>query len=134
MISTSIEKNSLLYSNKENKGNKIGGLGIILKVMEDILRDGITKDELLRSKTNIVNKLSMTYENTHSIAMYYNEMVLMEHSPIVTIHDFIKGIKNIKVSEVNEVIKKYLSFEKMTICVVGNYTKDEIIKSLSEQF
>ena len=48
--------------------------------------------------------------------------------------EFIKGIKNIKVNEVNEVIKKYLSFEKMTICVVGNYTKDEIIKSLSEQF
>ena len=118
---------------QKSKNNK-GGLEIILKVMDDILRDGITEDELLRSKTNIVNKLAMSYENTHTIAMYYNEMLMMEHSPIVTINDFIKGIKSIKIKQVNEVIRKYLSFEKMTICVVGNYTEKQIIEHLSKQF
>ena len=43
--------------------------------------------------------------------MYYNEMLMMEHSPIVTINDFIKGIK-MKIKQVNEVIRKYLSFKK----------------------
>ena len=102
--------------------------------VEDILRDGITEDELLRSKTNLVNKLAMSYENTHTIAMYYNEMLMMEHSPIVTINDFIKGIKSMKIKKGNEVIRKYLSFEKMTICVVGNYTEKQIIEHLSKQF
>ena len=159
MITTAIEKNSLLFNNLDekkidvtntsephNRGiksdvvisqkskNSKGGLEIILKVMEDILRDGITEDELLRSKTNIVNKLAMSYENTHTISMYYNEMLMMEHSPIVTINDFIKGIKSVKIKQVNEVIQKYLSFEKMTICVVGNYTEKQIIEYLSEQF
>ena len=159
MITTAIEKNSLLLSHvdetkldiintgdshdrgvksdvvvsKKSKNDK-GGLTIILKVMEDILRDGITEDELLRSKTNLVNKLAMSYENTHTIAMYYNEMLMMEHSPIVTINDFIKGIKSMKIKQVNEVIRKYLSFEKMTICVVGNYTEKQIIENLSKQF
>ena len=159
MITTAIEKKSLLFSNvdekkidvtntnephnrgiksdavisKKSKNNK-GGLEIILKVMDDILRDGITEDELLRSKTNIVNKLAMSYENTHTIAMYYNEMLMMEHSPIVTINDFIKGIKSIKIKQVNEVIRKYLSFKKMTICVVGNYTKKQINEYLLKQF
>ena len=45
-----------------------------MKVMEDILRDGITEDELLRSKTNLVNKLAMSYENTHTIAPYINSL------------------------------------------------------------
>jgi len=161
MITTAIEKNSLLFSNVDEDENKIditntsdhhdrgvksdvvvskkskndkGGLTIILKVMEDILRDGITEDELLRSKTSLVNKLAMSYENTHTIAMYYNEMLMMEHSPIITINDFIKGIKSMKIKQVNEVIQKYLSFEKMTICVVGNYTKKQIIEYLSKQF
>ena len=92
MITTAIEKNSLLFSNvdeeeiditntsdshdrgvksdavisKKSKNDK-GGLTIILKVMEDILRDGITEDELLRSKTNLINKLAMSYENTHAM-------------------------------------------------------------------
>jgi predicted Zn-dependent peptidase len=159
MITTAIEKSSLLFSNMDEnkidvtntsdihdrgiksdsviskaKPNKKGGLAIILKVMEDILRDGITTDELMRSKTNIVNKLAMSYENTHTIAIYYNEMLMMEHSPIVTINDFIKGIKSVKMKQVNEVIQKYLSFEKMTICVVGNYTKKQIVEYLSKQF
>lgn len=158
-IVTAIEKNSLLFNNiDENKvdiknisethdrgvksdtvisqksKNSKGGLEIILKVMEDILRDGITEDELLLSKTNIVNKLAMSYENTHTIAMYYNEMLMMEQSPIVTINDFIKGIKKMKIKQVNEVIRKYLSFEKMTICIVGNYTEKQIVEHLSKQF
>lgn len=159
MITTAIEKNSLLFSNVDedkiditntseshDRGvksdvvistkskNDKGGLTIILKVMEDILRDGITEGELLRSKTNLVNKMAMSYENTHTIAMYYNEMLMMEHSPIVTINDFIKGIKSMKIKQVNEVIRKYLSFEKMTLCVVGNYTEKQIIEHLSKQF
>ena len=163
MITTAIEKNSLLFNkidtskpditnvkqdnihshsqiNNETiikeggKKNKTGGLSIILKVMEDILRDGVTDEELIRAKTNIVNKLAMSYENTHTIAMYYNEMVMMEHSPIISINDFIKGIKNIKLKDVNEVIRKYLSFDKMTICIVGNYTEKQILDYLSTQF
>ena len=159
MITTAIEKNSLLFSNiddskidmtnthdshdrgvksdavfsKKSKNDK-GGLAIILKVIDDVLRDGITEDELLRSKTNLVNKLAMSYENTHTIAMYYNEMLMMEHSPIITINDFIKGIKGVKIKQVNEVIQKYLCFKKMTICIVGNYTEKQIIENLSKQF
>ena len=106
MITTAIESNSLLFNNTNSNryanasmkpsniaNTKAGGLAIILKVMEDILRDGIKEEELIRAKTNIVNKLAMSYENTHTIAMYYNEMVMMEHDPIVSINDFIKGIK-----------------------------------------
>ena len=135
MITTSIEKDSLLKNNLDKLNDcSQGGLVIILKVMEDILRDGITEDELNRAKTSIVNKLAMSYENTHTIALYYNEMVMMEHNPIISINDYIKGIKNIKLNQVNKVIKQYLTFDKMTISIVGDYTKKQIIDHLSSQF
>lgn len=167
MITTAIEKNSLLFSNLDDekiditnlsqshsssgnheniqeekqekqetqtKQEKNGGLKIILKVLEDVLRDGITEDELFRSKTNIVNKLAMSYEDTHTIAMYYNEVIMMEHSPILSINDFIKGIKNVKLKQVNDTIKKYLSFDKMTACIIGDYDKKQIIEYLAKQF
>ena len=161
MITTAIEKNSLLYSNvddekiditnlsethnrssttesnseqQEDSKKKKGGLAIILKVIEDVLRNGITEDELTRSKTNLVNKLAMSYENTHTIAMYYNEMVMMKHSPIISINDFIKGIKNVKLKQVNDTIKKYLSFDKMTACIIGDYDKKQIMDYLVKQF
>jgi predicted Zn-dependent peptidase len=59
---------------------------------------------------------------------------MMEHNPIISINEFIKGVKNTKLKEVNDVIKKYLSFDKMTICIVGNYTEKQIIDYLSTQF
>ena len=47
---------------------------------------------------------------------------------------FIKGIKNIKLEQVNNTIRKYLSFDKMTVCIVGNYNDKQIVEYLSEQF
>jgi len=161
MITTAIEKNSLLFSHisedkiditnqnnihqtgiasrnqesvKPKKEKQDGGLSIILNVLENVLRDGVSYEEVERSKTNIVNKLSMSYEDTHAIALYYNEIVMMEHENIITIEEFIKGITNIKLSDVNKIIKEYLSFEKMTLCVVGNYDQSQIMKYLSDHF
>ena len=45
--------------------------------------------------------------------------------------------KSKEYSGLNEIIqpaKKYLSFEKMTICVIGNYTQKQIIEYLSDYF
>ena len=131
MISASVEKDSLLV-NKNSGGD--GGLAIILSELEKVLQDGVTQDELDRAKMNIVNKLSMAYEDTHAIALYYNEQVMMRYKPRCKISDFIEYIKKVTLKQVNDIARKYLSLDKMTIGVVGNYTQDQILDYLKQRF
>jgi predicted Zn-dependent peptidase len=131
LIVTAVEKDSLLTSKTNNSD---GGLPIILNVLEDVLQNGVTKDEVTRAKLNIINKLSMAYENTHSIALYYNEQLMMKPGNIYTIQDFISCIKKVSMSHVNKIARKYMSFEKMTIGVVGNYTQQQIMEHLGSRF
>lgn len=137
LIATAIEKDSLLVNkHKDNPqvSSKDGGLCIILNVLEKLLKDGVTKDEVERSKINIVNKLSMAYEDTHTIALYYNEQIMMEHKNIMTIQHFIDCIKSVKLEDINRIAREYLSFDKMTICVVGNYKQKQVIEHLKKYF
>lgn len=131
VISTAVEKDSLLV-NKNSGGD--GGMAIILSELEKVLQNGVTQDELDRAKMNIVNKLSMAYEDTHAIALYYNEQVMMKYKPKHKISDFIECIKKVTLKQVNDIARKYLSLDKMTIGVVGNYTQEQIVDYLKQRF
>lgn len=134
IISTAVEQDSLLINSNSTNGDIDGGLPIILTIIEDVLQNGVTQDEMDRAKTNIINKLSMVYEDTHAISLYYNEQMIMNYKPIITIDDFIKHIKQITLSNVHNIAKEYLSLDKMTIGVVGNYTIEQILSYLRQRF
>ena len=76
----------------------------------------------------------MAYEDTHTIALYYNEQLMMEHKNIMTIQNFIDCIKKVKLSDVNNLAKKYLSFNNMTLSVIGNYSQSQIMEYLKTYF
>ena len=76
----------------------------------------------------------MAYEDTHAIALYYSEQLMMNSGKMYTIGDFINCVKKVSMSHVNKIARKYLSLDRMTIGVVGNYTQQQIMEHLKSRF
>ena len=133
LLSTAIEKNSLFENQTDNK-EKEGGLYIILHTLEDLLKHGVKPDEVETAKTSIKNKISVVYENTHAMAAYYNEQLLLKYPKIINIEDFLKKLESVTAKQINELIKKYLTLDKFTLGIVGNYTQEQVLNYLTTRF
>ena len=131
-INTAIEKDSLFKNKNKNTDN--GALFIILNTLEKILKNGVTQQELNKAKNNFENKISMTYENTNEMALFYNEQYLFEYTIKFTIQEILDNIKKVTLKKINNIIKETLSLEKMSICIIGNYTKEQVYNYLIKTF
>jgi predicted Zn-dependent peptidase len=132
-INTAIEKSSL-FNNPNKKGPNDGGLYIVLKTLEKVLKDGVTDEEVNKAKNNFENKISMVYENTHTMAQFYNEQILLKYPKLISIEEFLENIRKVTSGKINKLIRQVLDLKKMSICVSGDYTKKQVYQYLKKRF
>jgi zinc protease len=85
-------------------------------VYSDFIQNGITKKELLAAQNLLIGQFPASIETPDRLA--YNLMVLRFYGVGDDyLKDFIKNVSSIKVDEVNQVIKKYLSNDKLKVVV-----------------
>lgn len=132
-ISAETDPAKLLVNKGTGKGTGKGVLPLLVDIIVDLQKNGVSKSELRISKSNM--KGSMAIEDTSENACFHNgsKMILYDHvTPITSYHDrYDTHYKNITQKDIHDVIKKYFVKSNMTVCILGEHTPDlKTIKSI----
>lgn len=118
-----------------NGTSKPGVYPLVIKLICDLVKNGIMQKELDIAKSSYRGKMIATKENAESVASYNAKNILfqMPNPPAFT-DKYEARIKPITVADINACIKKYFRRENMVVSVVGRsppsqdtldkYTKD----------
>ena len=101
-------------------GPTAGVFPLILKLINDLVKDGITKTELDISKSSYKGKLILSKENADSIASYNAKNMLfnIDNAPAY-VNKYSANIRPITVADINTCIRKYFRRENMVVSVIG---------------
>jgi predicted Zn-dependent peptidase len=116
-IFTKTDPSKLLYNN--SKTNR-GVLPLIISVLNDLIKNGITQKELKLIQGNMKGKVVINLDDD-AVAEYNGTQMLLycksELIPYNKIYDTFYN--NITVSQVNSIITKYIKKERMSVCLIG---------------
>jgi hypothetical protein len=117
--------------------SKLGVLPLIINMLNNLVKEGITEKELSVCKNNMKGVLLLDTENSSSQTSYNGEQVLLfNNQDVVPYHAFFDTfLKNITKDLVNQMIEKYLKKGNMSVCIISgeNQTINKI-KPICEKF
>jgi predicted Zn-dependent peptidase len=104
-----------------HNGTKPGVLPIIINLLNDLIKHGITQKELAMAKGNIKGKMAISLEDCKTQAQHNGEHALI--FPEMKIDSYIDIYKmyydHITLTQVKEVISKYFIPVGMNVCLLG---------------
>ena len=118
--------------------NDKGVLPLIVDIIVDLQKNGVSKSELELSKQNLHGSMALS-EEINTNACFYNGSQLMLYNTLSlddkastdsnrefsSYHDrYDKYYKNITQKDIHDVIKKYFKRENMTVCLLGKNIPD----------
>jgi predicted Zn-dependent peptidase len=105
---------------KNGSSGKPGVLPLIIKLICDLIKYGVSKQELDIVKSSYRGKMMLSAENASSVASYNAKNSLFNvASPPNYSNVYSECVKSITASHVNCAIKKYFKCENMVVSVVG---------------
>jgi predicted Zn-dependent peptidase len=105
---------------KNGSSGKPGVLPLIIKLICDLIKDGVSKQELDIVKSSYRGKMMLSAENASSVASYNakNSLFIVSSPPNYS-NVYSECVKSITALHVNTAIKKYFKRENMVVSVVG---------------
>jgi predicted Zn-dependent peptidase len=120
-ISAETDPVKLLVNKGTGKGK--GVLPLLVDIIVDLQKNGVSKSELRVSKSNM--KGTMAIEEPNENACFHNgsKMILYDDgTPITSYHDrYDTHYKNITQADIHDAIKKYFVKSNMTVCILGEH-------------
>ena len=93
---------------------------LIMKLIHDLVKDGITKEELEIAKSSYRGTMAVSGESAESIASYNAKNILYQRSDAPSFENRYKTyVDSMTVVDINACIKKYFRRENMVVSVVG---------------
>jgi predicted Zn-dependent peptidase len=102
---------------------------MIIKELERIRDEGITKEELKRAQDYLAGQLVIHMEDSENIANYFGRQEILT-GKIVEPKEKIKKIKQVSVDEVNRVAKDIIKKEKINLAIIGPFEDVKMFKKL----
>jgi predicted Zn-dependent peptidase len=100
--------------------SKPGVYPLIMKLIHDLVKHGITREELEIAKSSYRGTMAVSKENAESIASYNAKNILYQRSDAPSFENRYKTyIDSMTVVDINACIKKYFRRENMVVSVVG---------------
>jgi predicted Zn-dependent peptidase len=111
------DHSKLIYNN--SKMNE-GVIPLIISLLRDLIKNGITQEELTLIKGNFKGKIIVNLDDD-SLAEYNGKQMMLfcksKLIPYTKIYD--NFYKHITVAQINAIIRKYITKERMSMCLVG---------------
>lgn len=109
------------YKKILKNGNRRGVLPLCIDMLNKLVKHGITETELTTTKHYMEGKLHMSLESGNSISLYNGlHLSLYNQTQIVPYHELYKTFyKNITISQINFMIRKYFKKTNMYLVMVG---------------
>ena len=100
--------------------SKHGVYPLIMKLIHNLVKDGITKEELEIAKSSYRGTMAVSGESAESIASYNAKNILYQRSDAPSFENRYKTyVDSMTVVDINACIKKYFRRENMVVSVVG---------------
>lgn len=117
----------ILFAETDSKkliknGSSKGVLPLIIGLINDLLKNGITEKEILLAKNSKKEKMKLKLEDNDVLAEHNGKEFLLygDKRKIISYSDiYEKYYKCITQEHVNTVIRKYFKPENMSVCIVG---------------
>lgn len=90
------------------------------EVIDILIADKISKDELFKAKEEIITELIINSESTQN-RMEYNAKSIMQFGKIITLDETIKNIDNVSIDDIAFIIDKYLNTNNKSAAMIGPY-------------
>ena len=127
-----------IYAEADNhyiirNGTKLGVLPIIIKMINDLIENGVSQEELDLAKGYLRGNMKInTEDNNHIVTYNGKQAVMFPTEPIIPYSElYDKKYKSIKKSDILDVIRTYFVVQGMTICMVGeNLPKIDVVRKL----
>lgn len=116
-----------------HKGHGKGVLPLIVDIITDLQKNGVSKTELELSKKNLHGSMALSEEINTNACFYNGSRFMLYDEPcrstttreFTSYHDrYKKYYKHITQQHIHDVIKKYVNRENMTLCIVGKNIPD----------
>jgi len=114
---TTITSRSNLLDTKKAKN---GVLTLIMKIFSDLLRNGITKEELQYAKGYYKGAIIEEMQDNMNIARYNGEEFLFFKKVLPIDKIFEKHIRPITLEQMNGIFREYLIMNNMCVCILGD--------------
>ncbi len=101
-------------------------------IKEELLKlkeNGITEEEMNKAKSIITGKMDVSLEDTSNLAEFYGRNCLLKNM-IITPEDKKNFINKVTLSEINDIIKEVVDFNKINLAIVGPYKDDAEFKRI----
>ena len=103
-------------------GNKKGIVPLVIGMLNDLIKKGISQTELTTTKSNMKGSMTLELQNVETSAFHNGLDALMGTEPPISYIDvYDKYYSSITKSQVNEMIRKYLINENMSVCLLGEH-------------
>lgn len=102
--------------------NKEGVLPILVQIINDLYKNGITQQELNIAKQNKKMKIILKMENMENIVSHNGKYLLFYENNKKFIpyeKKYETCYKNITMKEINKIIQKYFIYKNMNVCILG---------------
>jgi len=111
---------SFCFSTKTKVQNFKKVLPLMVSIISDMIKKGITKDELKVAKGNFKGTSLLDLQDIVTQARYNGEEILMGEKTVIPYKDlYEKCILPITIDDMNRVIKQYFTVQNMCVCVLS---------------
>ena len=103
-------------------GNKKGIIPLVIGMLNDLIKKGVSQSELTSTKTNLKGSMTLDLQNVETTAFHNGLDMLMENDNIIPYIDvYEKYYSSITKTQVNEILKKYFIKENMSVCILSEH-------------
>lgn len=95
-------------------------LTLIKNELQLVIKNGITKEELLRTKEFLKGRLILKLEESHLLIQWLAEQLLLTKK-IETLEEKIKKINAVTLNDIFRVTKKVINFQKLNLAIIGPF-------------
>ena len=110
--------------------NVVSALEAVKDVIKNLLKNGITKEQFLNAKANVINSLKLAFESTSAVAQF-NASKFGKLSEIVTKEQYIKQVDDVKFDDIQNFIKTHFVDDFYCVSVVGKDRRTDFKKHFS---
>jgi predicted Zn-dependent peptidase len=103
-------------------GNKKGIIPLVIGMLNDLIKKGVSQKELTSTKNNLKGSMTLDLQSVETSAFHNGLDMLMENDNITPYIDlYEKYYSSITKNQVNQILKKYLTKKNMAVCILSEH-------------
>jgi len=112
-----------------NQAKAQDGIKVILQELMKAARDGVTEEELQRTKDQAEGRLAFTLESTNGVSSDYGGSVLF-HGRVLTPEEELAKIQAVTREQISEVAREIFRDDRLNLAVIGPKVTDDTFRDI----